>query len=119
MPKGKSFDEIQADAETLIRVWSANTSFSLGEVTLDSFKATVATFKTTRANTEDLRTQLTKAVNDCNDQATAIAGIVTRGRSGVRAQFGPDSAQYDQVGGTRASERKPRKPKGSGTPKSS
>lgn len=115
MPKGKSFDAILADAETLIRVWEANTTLSLGDVTLPAFKTMVATFKTTRANAEDLRTQLTKAVNDVNDQADGLASITVRGRSGVRAQFGPDSAQYDQVGGTRSSERKPRKKKTPGS----
>jgi hypothetical protein len=115
MPKGKSFDAILADAETLIRVWEANDKLSLGDVTLPSLKAMVTAFKSTRANAEDLRTQLTKAVNDVNDQAKALLSIAVRGRSGVRAQFGSDSPQYDQVGGTRASERKPRKKK---TPKS-
>lgn len=115
MPKGKSFDAILADAETLVRVWEANDGLSLGDVTLPSLKAMVATFKTTRSNADDLRTQITKAVNDVNDQAKALLSITVRGRSGVRAQFGADSAQYDQVGGTRASERKPRKKK---TPKS-
>jgi hypothetical protein len=112
MAKGKSFDAILADAETLIRVWTANPTLSLGDVTRPAVEAKVAAFKTTRANADDLRTQLTKAVNDVNDQADELASITVRGRSGVRAQFGPDSAQYDQVGGTRASERKPRKLKG-------
>ena len=113
MAKGKSFDAILADAEMLIRVWTANPKLSLGDVTRPAVEAMVATFKTTRANADDLRTQLTKAIDDVNDQADELASITVRGRSGVRAQFGPDSTQYAQVGGTRASERKPRKPKGS------
>jgi hypothetical protein len=95
----------------LIRVWTANPKLSLGDVTLPAVEAMVVTFKATRANADDLRTQLTKAVNDVNDQADALANIAVRGRSGVRAQFGYDSARYDQVGGTRASERKPRQKK--------
>ena len=113
MAKGKSFDAILADAEMLIRVWTANPKLSLGDVTRPAVEAMVAMFKTTRANADDLRTQLTKAIDDVNDQADELASITVRGRSGVRAQFGPDSTQYAQVGGTRASERKPRKPKGS------
>ena len=119
MPRGKSFDEIVADAETLIRVWTENPDFNLGDVTLASLKTMFTTFKTTRANTDSLRTQLTKAVSDMNDQGGGISDICTRARSGARAQFGPNSTQYEQLGGTRASERKPRKKKADpGTPKS-
>src|SRR6266436_1221051 len=34
MAKGKSFDAILADAEKLIRVWTANPKLSLGDVSL-------------------------------------------------------------------------------------
>jgi len=111
MAKSRSFDDIQADAEKLLRVWAANSSLSLGDVTEPQFQTMLATFKTTRAHTEDLRTQLTASVNDTNSQASAIQDLVVRGRSGARAQFGADSTQYEQLGGTRASDRKPRKPK--------
>lgn len=120
MPKGKSFDEILFDAERLIRVWSKD-AIALGDITLESFQAMVTSFKTKRGQTEGLRTQLTRSVNETNDLATGIAGVTTRGLSGIRAQFGPDSTQYEEAGGTRTSDRKPRKPKGSGgsgTPKS-
>ena len=97
MPKGKSFDTILADVETLIRVWEANEKLSLGDVTLPGLKTKVATFKTTRANADDLRTKLTKAVDDVNDQAKELLSIAVRGRSGVRGQFGSDSPQYAQA----------------------
>lgn len=116
MPKkGKSFDDILADAERLIRVWTDNDKLSLGDVTLISFKAQVEALRTKRASNEDLRMQLTRGVNEVNDEAGAIQSINTRALSGVRAQFGPDSSQYEQLGGVRASERKKPKKK---TPKS-
>lgn len=62
--------------------------------------------RSVRSQTEDLRTQLTKATNDANDQAQALNNIVTRARSGFRATYGPDSTQYEQAGGARTSERK-------------
>jgi hypothetical protein len=111
MPKGKSFDETIFDAERLIRVWEDNDDFKLGEVTLISFQTQLAAFKTKRANVEDLRTQLSRGVDEMNDQASSIRGINTRALSGARAQYGPDSPQYAQLGGIRASERKPRKKK--------
>src|SRR5437870_11676130 len=107
----KSFDSLEADAEQLIRVWTANPKFSLGEVTLPTVQSMLADLKATRTMTDDLRTQLTKTTNDGNDQAAELMEIVSRGRSGIRAHFGADSAQYEQVGGTRTSHRKSRKPK--------
>jgi len=114
MAKGKSFDDIQADAENLMRVWTANPKLSLGDETSAAFETRLSTFKTTRSTNADLRTQLTASTNDTNAQANAIQDIVVRARAAARGQFGPDSTQYEQLGGKRASERKPRKPK---TPK--
>ena len=114
MPKGKSFDEIVFDAERLVRVWTDHPELSLGDVTRASFEAQLAGFKTKRANVENLRTQLTRGINEVNDEGTVIKSINTRALSGARAQFGPDSSVYEELGGTRTSERKPRTKK---TPK--
>ncbi len=113
--KGNSFDDIKAQAEQLLRVWNDNDDLALGDLTKAQFKAMVDAFNTTRASVDGMRTQLTKGVNDLNGQATDILGITVRARSVARGQYGPNSTQYDQLGGTRASERKPRKKK---TPKS-
>lgn len=116
---GKSFDDILADAERLIRVWTANPTLSLGDVTLPVLTAKVATLRATRATTDGLRTQLTQSVNDGNSQSAELLDITVRARSGAKAQFGQDSTQYEQLGGTRSSDRKPPKRKGgAGTPKS-
>ena len=115
MAKSKSFDNVQADGETLLRVWDANPNLALGDITREQVRTMITTFVTSRATANDLRTQLTAAVNAVNDQARQINDICVRGRSGARAQFGQDSTQYDQLGGTRKSERKPRKKKGGGT----
>lgn len=108
MAKSKSFDNVQADGDNLVRVWDANPTLALGDITRAQFKTMMTTFTTARATANDLRTQLTAAVNDVNDQSGNINDICVRARSGARAQFGPDSTQYDQLGGTRKSERKPR-----------
>ncbi len=120
MQKGKSFDEIAADAERLIRVWTANEDLALGDLTRAAFETKVTSFKTKRAAADSLRTQLTAAVNEVNTEATGIVDITNRARSVARGQFGPDSTQYEQLGGKRSSERKPPKRKGgAGTPKAS
>ena len=117
MSKSMSFDSVQADGETLIRVWNANPNLALDDVTREHFKAIMTGFVAARATVNSLRTELTAAVNAVNNQARQIDDICVRGRAGARAQFGQDSTQYDQLGGARKSERKPCKKKsGGGTP---
>jgi hypothetical protein len=46
-----------------------------------------------------------------DDFASKLNEIKTHACSGMWGFFGPNSSQYEQVGGTRASERKPRSTK--------
>ncbi len=55
----------------------------------------------------DLESQLATVNNRLQDNARTGNEVVTRARSLIRGQFGPDSDEYEKVGGTRASERKP------------
>ncbi len=105
MPKGKSMDAVLNEADQIVRVWTANPTFSLGDLTLAQFQAMITDLRARRNETENLRTQLTAAVNDSNSKAVAVSTIVTRARSGFRAVYGPDSSQYEQARGTRTSER--------------
>jgi hypothetical protein len=116
MARGKSIDEVLTEGEQIVRVWEANPTFSLGEVTRAAMQTMLDNLRTARTQTEDLRTQLTQRVNEANSKADELNSIVTRARSGFRAIYGPDSTQYEQAGGTRASERKPRKARKGGTP---
>lgn len=106
MPKSKSVDNVLSEAEQIARVWTDNSSFALGDITLAQFQTLITELRTQRNTTESLRTQLTAAINQTNGKADAIGGIITRARSGFRAVYGPDSTQYEQAGGTRASDRK-------------
>lgn len=115
MPKGKSLDEVIASAERIVRVWEANPTFSLGELTLATFKAELTALLALRAQTEEARRQLTGLINSTNEKAGKVNENVTRALSGVRAVFGPDSTQYDEAGGTRSSERRTPRAKKGGT----
>ena len=115
----KSFDQIQAEVDQLVRVWKANPVFSMGDVTLETLQSLLDSFEGSRSAVADMRTQLTKIVSDTNDKATQLADIATRGRMGVRAHFGAESAQYEQVGGTRPSQQRSRKPKAAEQPAAS
>jgi hypothetical protein len=106
MQRSKPIDNILSDAEQITRVWTDNPTFSLGNLTLAQFQATITDLRNSRSTVEDLRTRLTAAVNDSNTKALNVSDTVTRARSGFRAMYGPDSTQYEQAGGTRRSDRK-------------
>ena len=112
--KGTSFDDINRQAEQLLRVWDENDDLALGDLTKAQFSALLTAFNINRANVDGMRTQLTRGVNDLNEKGNQIVAVTVRARSVARGQYGPDSTQYEQLGGTRTSDRKPRKKK---TPK--
>lgn len=114
MPRKSSIDDVIADGERIARVWRDNPTFTLGEITLAQLETMISDLRTLRGQVEEARTRLTQLVNQSNDKVAAISTVATRARSGFRATFGPDSSQYEQAGGTRASERKrpTRKPQG-------
>ena len=107
MTDAKTVDAAIGEAERLAQVWSENVNFSIGDLTLDGFKLEIDKLRNLKHSRDESRVRLSKLVDDTNDQKKLIEGINSRGRSGMRASFGPDSAQYSQVGGTRASKRKP------------
>lgn len=106
MPRNLTVDDVIADGERIIRVWRENPPFTLGEITLPQLEAKITALRMLREQIESARTQLTQLVNQSNASLNDINNITTRARSGFRAMFGPDSSQYEQAGGTRASERK-------------
>jgi hypothetical protein len=97
---------VLADAENIVNVWSTNSDFKLGEITLPKFKEASANLQEADSTVEAKRTELTALIIDRDSQAAALNEWVSRARSGFRAVYGPDSTQYQQAGGTRASERR-------------
>jgi hypothetical protein len=117
MARNKSLEATIADAEQILRVWEANPSFTLGEVTAASFRTMIEDMKLARAGNEELKRKLTQSVNDVDSKAVTVGKVTSRALSGIRAVFGPDSSQYEEAGGTRTSDRKT--PKGGGGSKKS
>lgn len=105
-----NFNAVMEAIAKIVRVWTENKDFSLGEITLEDLQAKITAVRQKRDQIEDLRSQLVALSNDLNDQLAELAKIKTRALSGLRASYGPDSTQYEQGGGTRSSERK-RSPK--------
>jgi hypothetical protein len=77
MAKSKSTDAILAEAEQIARVWAANPTFSLGDLTLAQFQAMITDLRTKRDQTQQLRTQLTALINDTNAGGDAVANVIT------------------------------------------
>lgn len=116
MPRKYPPEAVLTNSEQIARVWTENPTFTLGEITLPILQGKITDLRQKRDQVETLRTQLTALTNQVSAQASELATINTRALSGYRAIFGPDSSQYEQAGGTRASERKRPKSKKTTTP---
>lgn len=108
MPR-TTIDDTLAEGEQIARVWTDNPTFTLGEITLPQLQTMLTDLRATGTEIETLRTRLTALINDANSKIREVNAVVTRARSGFRATYGPNSTQYEQAGGTRTDERKPRK----------
>jgi hypothetical protein len=99
-------DDVLADTDKVMKVWKANPGMSIMGLTpadVDGARAGVAGLD---ASIEDLRHQLTALLDRRNDQAQALNELVVRVRGAIKSNFGADSPEYEQAGGTRTSERK-------------
>ena len=109
----QSFDRILAEAEQMARVWEANPDFSMGEMKLTDLRAQIQELRDKRTAVNDTNTLRTRLVNEADDKASGLSKLSARIRSGFKAQYGPNSSQYEQAQGTRESERDPRTSGGS------
>ena len=95
------------ELEKIEAVWVAHDDFAVGpEVTLKKIKDTRGQLEECTAKLVDLKRQITEQTNLRDDCARIGNDLVVRARKGIVGFFGPDSTQYAQAGGTRASERK-------------
>jgi hypothetical protein len=104
-----SVKETLTSATAVRAVWEATPEFKIGGISLTDFIALheVTSALATEYEKKDVELTGTKAGRD--DKARELSHLVTRFRSGMRCAYGPDSAQYQQAGGTRDRDRKPRK----------
>lgn len=103
-------DKVLADASGIEKVWKANTDMKLGKgsdtIALKDYSASIQAVNDFTDEIETLRHQLNGLLDQRDDAAALLNGYNTRALSAIRGIFGPDSAEYDQAGGTRSSERK-------------
>ena len=100
-------DQILQQLDDVIGVWEENPDFGMGPgVTLEKVKATRVQLETCLMDVQATNRTLTKQIDDRDDCAKLGNEYVVRARKAIQGYFGPDSTQYAQVGGTRASDRK-------------
>ena len=116
MPTKMNPDKVKTDADTILGVWRANTDFKLKEVTLDNFDTDTKRLDAILKDIAAKEQELTPLRNERDDLSLKLNEICTRARSGMKGFFGPNSSQYEQVGGTRAVERKKPQRKGGNGP---
>ena len=116
-----SSDKVANDAKNIEKVWKTKPDMTLGKndddkVTLVDYQGSKKAVDDWEDKIEDARNVLTGLLDSRDDSALKLSGLNTRALSAIRGIFGPDSAEYDQAGGTRTSERKKPVRKNGNTP---
>jgi hypothetical protein len=102
--------EIVQQGLSVIDAWNQiNEQMAFGDLTFMALVQEVNAVGPILNRMTTLENELTDLRNQRDALCLAIAQKLTRVRRGVSAFYGLDSSQYEMVGGTRTSERKPPK----------
>lgn len=88
-------------------------TFGSSSLTTDALRADIDASMTMAALIRSLKKQLADARDQRDILYNSMWDKLKRVRAGVKATYGDDSQQFEKVGGTRMSDRKPRTRKGS------
>ena len=106
---GKTFpNDTLAQAQAVLDAWKEiDEKTTFGDITVDSLTANLTQAGTIQSQMNSLEAQLTNLRDQRDDLNSVIWDAVKRVRTGIKSQYGDDFPQYEMVGGTRLSERKP------------
>jgi hypothetical protein len=107
-------NNVVSQAQAVLEGWrQISPPFVLGDLIPGGLEQNLQAISPILTQMDALDAQLTDLRNRRDALYTAIWDQVKRVRAGVKGNFGDNSSQYEMVGGTRLSERKPpvRKPK--------
>lgn len=108
---------ILEQARAASQAWiSIDPAFKVGNLALSDLEGEVDQLLSIQNQIASLQAQLTDLRNRRDATSLSIWDKIKRLRRGVQGIYGDDSSQYEMVGGTRLSERKP--PKRKATPES-
>ena len=89
-----------ADALDVKSVWQAIPDFAMGEISLKQFVALHDAADSLARESAQKSVELDGIKANRDDKVRQLTDLITRFRSGIRAAYGPDSALYEQAGGT-------------------
>src|SRR5207237_347872 len=116
MAKNPKLKATLADALDVLSVWKTIPDFKIGDVSLNDFTGVInSTDGLAKQHASNLVERAGLKANR-DDKVLQLNELVTRFRSAIRGQFGPDSPVYEQAGGTRSSSRKAPKRQTEGPP---
>ena len=96
-------------AQTVFNAWNQiGSNVTFGTLLPESLSNDLTAAADIESQISNLELQLTSTRNQRDDLLNVVWEKVKRVRSGIKANFGDDSNEYEMVGGTRRSERKPR-----------
>ena len=101
-------DVLEQANNLLTAINQIDEELSFGDVNNAVLTADVAQLGPVLAQIVQLETQLTSLRNQRDEISQNMWDKIKRFRLGVKANYGDDSSQYEMVGGTRLSDRKPR-----------
>ncbi len=108
MPKKLYPTDVLEQAQSVANAWDQiNEEMTFGELNLASLNDDLGQAGPLQSQMDALETQLTDLRNQRDALFSSIWDKVKRVRASVKGIYGDDSSQYEMVGGTRLSERKP------------
>jgi len=100
--------DIIAQGRAVLESWqSIDATLKVGEYTPDVLDGQLEKAAPIEKQIDKLEAQLTDLRNQRDALYDSIWAILKRVRAAVKGLYGDDSSQYEMVGGTRLSERKP------------
>ena len=105
---GKPPADILEQAQGVLDAWNQiNDGVNMGTVTPVTLSTDITQAAQVVSQLNALEAQMTNLRNQRDALYSSLWDKVKRVRSGVKANYGDDSSQYEMVGGTRLSDRKP------------
>ena len=107
--KRKTVDSVVSNANHIGSVWAEQLKdLAFTAFTKEHLGSRIDVLKSLADQSEALQTQMIKIINEKAAVQKEIEKMLARFKGAVKSHYGPDSSEYEQVGGTRSSERKPR-----------
>jgi len=100
--------DVLEQAQSVLAAWGEiDSQLVFGTLSHSALDGDIIKARQTLSQMEALEAQLTNLRNQRDAHNQEIWDKVKRARNGFKAHYGDDSSQYEMVGGTRLSERKP------------